>query len=144
MDTPEEGFLGGRNGGCRVENSNIEEVQHVTGPLPWERHDVTALPSICDWRAGGSFAASGDTKNYLSWNKNQHIPQYCGSCWSQGSSSAIADRFNIYNYDSNKTPTSIDAQMLVSGNIGGTCNGGNPTQVYKYAHDMGLVHGSCE
>lgn len=42
------------------------------------------------------------------------------------------------------TPTSIDAQMLVSGDIGGTCNGGNPTQVYKYAHEMGLVHGSCE
>merc|ERR1712166_723266 len=46
--------------------------------------------------------------------------------------------------EGNMTPTGIDAQMLVSGNIGGTCNGGNPTQVYKYAHDMGLVHGSCE
>jgi cathepsin X len=144
METEEEGFLGGRNGGCRVSDSNIEEVQHITGPLPWERHDTATLPTICDWRAGGSFAAHGDTKNYLSWNKNQHIPQYCGSCWSQGSSSAIADRFNIYDYQGNMTPTSIDAQMLVSGNIGGTCNGGNPTQVYKYAHDMGLVHGSCE
>jgi len=70
METPEEGFLGGRNGGCRVESSNIEELQHITGPLPWERYDLTALPATCDWRAGGSFAASGDTKNYLSWNKN--------------------------------------------------------------------------
>lgn len=26
METEEEGFLGGRNGGCRVESSNIEEV----------------------------------------------------------------------------------------------------------------------
>jgi hypothetical protein len=70
MDTPQEEFLGEHTGGCRVESSNIEEVQHVTGPLPWERHDMATLPTICDWREGGSFASSGDTKNYLSWNKN--------------------------------------------------------------------------
>ena len=48
------------------------------------------------------------------------------------------------NYDYQMTPIGIDAQMIVNRQAGGSCNGGNPTQVYKYAHDMGLVHSSCE
>lgn len=34
--------------------------------------------------------------------------------------------------------------MLINGYIGGSCNGGNPAQVYKYANEKGLVHSSCE
>jgi cathepsin X len=136
-----EGFLNENSGGCRVEKATFPDGEIITGPLPWERHDVTSLPATVDWRAGGTM---GDGKNYLSWNKNQHIPQYCGSCWSQGTTSAIADRFNIYNYAENWTPIGIDAQQVINAQAGGSCNGGNPTQVYKYAHDMGLVHSSCE
>jgi len=82
--------------------------------------------------------------NYLSWNKNQHIPQYCGSCWAQGSTSAIADRFNILNKDTNTTPVGLDAQVIVNCQAGGSCNGGNPGEVYLYAHLNGIPHSSCE
>lgn len=82
-------------------------------------------------------------KNYLSWNKNQHIPQYCGSCWAEGTTSAIADRFNIMNGLRTATPVGIDAQAVVNCQMGGSCDGGNPAMVYEYAHDVGLQDSSC-
>jgi len=82
--------------------------------------------------------------NYLSWNKNQHIPQYCGSCWAQGSTSAIADRFNILDGGLNPSPVGLDAQTIVNCQAGGSCDGGNPGAVYAYAHSTGIPHSSCE
>ena len=97
------------------------------------------LPKTVDWR-------NMDGVNYLSWNKNQHIPQYCGSCWAQGSTSAIADRFNILNKGTNKeaAPVGLDAQVIIDCQAGGSCDGGNPGGVYKYAHKYGIPHSSCE
>lgn len=109
----------------------------ITGPRPWEVIPQKAIPDNVNW-------ADMNGINYLSWNKNQHIPQYCGSCWAQGATSAIADRFNILNKLSTTTPVGINAQEIVNGQFGGSCNGGNPGGVYKYAHRHGVVNSSCE
>jgi cathepsin X len=95
------------------------------------------LPANVDWR-------NMNGKNYMSRTKKQHIPQYCGSCWAQGSTSAIADRFNILDDLKGNAPIGLNAQVIVNCQAGGTCNGGNPGAVYKWAHDYGLVHSSCE
>ena len=132
-----DALFGAKTGGCRVPEAHFEEEGEVhTTPRSWELMAPEDLPKSVDWR-------NMDGVNYLSWNKNQHIPQYCGSCWSQGTTSAIADRFNILNGNMSSSPVAISAQMVVNCYAGGSCNGGNPAQVYEFAHDHGLVHASC-
>lgn len=124
-----------KNGGCRVEKAFFVGGEKKNVPHAWDV--LKDVPANVNW-------ADMNGTNYLSWNKNQHIPQYCGSCWAQGTTSAIADRFNIMNKLSTTTPVSIDAQVVVNAQAGGSCDGGNPGQVYQYAHDEGLVDGTCE
>mmetsp|Transcript_15518 Transcript_15518/g.19531 ORF Transcript_15518/g.19531 Transcript_15518/m.19531 type:complete len:111 (+) Transcript_15518:923-1255(+) len=83
-----ESFLPNYRGCYKKSEENRTEV--INGPRSWEIFDQADLPERLDWR-------DKDGTNYLSWNKNQHIPQYCGSCWAQASSSTLADRFNILN-----------------------------------------------
>ena len=124
-------------GGCRVEKAFFEDGER---PLPvhaWEELDASAVPANWDWR-------NVNGTNFLSWNKNQHIPVYCGSCWAQGTTSALADRFNIMLGDKNPTPIGLNAQAIVNCRAGGSCNGGNPGGVYSFAYKEGIPDSSCE
>lgn len=124
-------------GGCRVEKATFEGGEKKHSPHAWDTVANEELPAVVDWR-------NMNGTNYVSWNKNQHIPQYCGSCWAQGSTSAIADRFNILTGALSSSPVGLDAQTIVNCQAGGSCDGGNPAQVYKFAHDTGIPHSSCE
>ena len=135
-DAPDNGEAPS-TGGCRVERAVFKGGEVHTMPRSWEVHSNDDLPEVVDWRDMNGV-------NYLSWNKNQHIPQYCGSCWAQGSTSAIADRFNILDGGLNPSPVGLDAQTIVNCQAGGSCDGGNPGMVYWYAHTIGLSHASCE
>uniref|UniRef100_A0A7S3NSC1 Peptidase C1A papain C-terminal domain-containing protein n=1 Tax=Euplotes crassus TaxID=5936 RepID=A0A7S3NSC1_EUPCR len=124
---------------CYIEGEWTEEERNFVPEQIQEMNDD--VPEAIDWR-------NYEGKNYLSWNKNQHIPIYCGSCWAEGSTSALADRFNIYNWltlgKTSEPQLSLSAQAIVNCHAGGDCSGGFHGQVYRYAQQNGIPHGSCE
>jgi len=100
--TEVDGFLP-KVGGCRVPVAHFEGHPEVKiTPYAWDLLGADQVPETVDWRDMNGV-------NYLSWNKNQHIPQYCGSCWAEGSTSAIADRFNILEGGLNSSPVGLNA-----------------------------------
>jgi len=126
-----------KKGGCRHEKVNFPSGEKPLPVASWEEIDADKLPKNWDWR-------SVNGTNFLSWNKNQHIPVYCGSCWAQGTTSALADRFNILMKDKTATPVALNAQAIVNCHAGGTCEGGNPGGVYEFAFKEGIPDSSCE
>jgi len=76
-----------------------------------------------------------DGVNYLTPSLNQHIPQYCGSCWAHGSVSALGDRIKIA-----RGGKGIDIQLSVQhilncGNAG-SCHGGSLDGPYQWIHKL--------
>ena len=76
-----------------------------------------------------------DGVNYCTMSRNQHIPQYCGSCWAHGALSALGDRIKIA-----RNAKGIDINLAVQhllncGNVG-TCYGGSIDGPYQWIHDI--------
>ena len=129
-------FRAPKHKSCRTEKVTFEGGERITGPRSWELLEGVQMPRSWDWRN-----ISG--VNYLSWNKNQHIPHYCGSCWAQGTTSAFADRIKIMTQ--NRFPTlGIAPQVVINCRAGGTCEGGNPGGVWQFANTHGIPDETCQ
>ena len=73
-----------------------------------------------------------DGTNYLTVQRNQHIPIYCGSCWAFASTSALSDRIKIARKaawpDVNLSP-----QVLISCETPDDgCDGGDAKNAYEW------------
>jgi cathepsin X len=124
---------------CRVERSAFANGEMITGPRPHEEMNLAALPANWTW-------GNVNGTNLLTWTRNQHIPQYCGSCWAHGPTSSLADRINIAYYREGKPlpQLTLAPQVIINCKAGGSCNGGDPSGVYEFGYSHGITDDSCQ
>jgi len=91
-------------------------------------YGTDALPDSWDWRKLG----------LMTTDLNQHIPQYCGSCWAHASMSTIADRKKILTKGMQRD--SIPSiQVLLNCGTAGSCGGGDIHAAFRWVHQNGGI-----
>jgi cathepsin X len=111
----------------------------VESPFPHTYIEKEALPESFTW-------ANVKGQSYLTKNLNQHIPQYCGSCWAHGALSSLADRIKI-SRKSIGPDINLSIQWVLNcgGAVAGSCHGGYHTGVYQLIQDTGYVpYDTCQ
>lgn len=122
-----------------VELHTVEEDYH--SPLPYTYlTSPDDLPSSFTWQ-------NVNGKSHLTRTLNQHLPQYCGSCWAHGALSSLADRIKIARQREAKGSShhhddinlSIQYILNCGGQMAGSCHGGGETGTFQMIKQNGFV-----
>mmetsp|Transcript_8964 Transcript_8964/g.10723 ORF Transcript_8964/g.10723 Transcript_8964/m.10723 type:complete len:355 (-) Transcript_8964:75-1139(-) len=113
-----------------------------TSPLPYTYINQEDLPDEFNW-------ANIDGTSYVTHSLNQHIPQYCGSCWAHGALSSLADRIKIARKDT--TPAGEEINLSIqyilncAGHVAGSCHGGSHSGVFDFIkrHSGFIPYDTC-
>ena len=113
--------------------------EYILSPsnIPYKKYpDLTSLASSIDWRWHNG-------QRFVTWTRNQHIPNYCGACWAMASTSALSDRIMIAH--NNSFPEwSVSPQVLLDCETDDDgCHGGNPNHVFNYILSNGIPSDTC-
>ena len=88
-------------------------VESYTSPLPHTYIKDDDLPDNFSWD-------NVNGRSFLTRSLNQHIPQYCGSCWAHGSISSLNDRIKIArNATGDEINLSIQHILNCAGSVAG-------------------------
>lgn len=119
-----------------VRNLNLDSPLHAA---PHTYLNATALPESFDWH-------DVNGTSYVTHSLNQHIPQYCGSCWAHGAVSALADRVKIARRARGSDINfSIQSILNCGAKTAGSCHGGSALGAYKFISDQGFIpYDTCQ
>lgn len=128
---------------CRRTMRGREHLHPSVAELPAlsmaEQQELADFPKHFDWCEQGYCVPS--------WN--QHIPQYCGSCYAHGAMSSAQDRIKILSKKRGYTGPDImlGRQSFLNcapgHGISGGCDGGEAADVYEFMQRYGLPDESC-
>jgi len=108
--------------------AGIVRNNYKVGSAPHEFMATGDLPKEFTW-------CNKDGKNYCTMSRNQHIPQYCGSCWAHGSISALGDRIKIAR-NAEGIDINLSVQHLLNCGQVGSCHGGSVIGPYFWMHKI--------
>jgi len=116
--------------------------EFVSSPQPKHYVNKTSLPQAFDW-------GNVNGVNHLTMSRNQHLPQYCGSCWVHGSTSALSDRIKIARIAASApgVAAGVDINLAVQHVLDcidqdNGCHGGSIDGPYTWMHKISLFgHG---
>jgi len=113
--------------------------ENYHSPLPHTYIEEDDLPADWDWR-------NVDGQSFTTHALNQHIPQYCGSCWAHGALSSLGDRIKIArNGTGDEINLSIQYILNCASRMAGSCHGGSHTGVFEFIQHSGLVpYDTCQ
>jgi len=80
--------------------------------------------------------------NYLTQIRNQHLPQYCGSCWAHAATSALSDRIKIARKAA-WPDINIAPQVLISCSDDFGCHGGEAYNAFEWMHNNEITDETC-
>lgn len=112
-----------------------DAVHHnVKSPLPHTYLKSDHLPDSFTW-------GNVNGVNYLTHSLNQHVPQYCGSCWAHGSISSLADRIKIARLGQGADDINLSIQFILNcgSESAGSCHGGYHTTTYEFIQSNGFI-----
>jgi len=116
---------------CSVQ-PDILPQNRVVKPL----EPVDDVPTNFDW-------SNVNGTNYLTNVRNQHIPQYCGSCWAHATTSALSDRIKIAR-NAAWPDINISPQVLIScEKTDDGCHGGWHLNAFEWMANNEITDETC-
>jgi cathepsin X len=110
----------------------------VSSPLPHTYIAKDELPKAFSWH-------DVDGRSYVTKNLNQHIPQYCGSCWAHAALSSLGDRIKIARggagFDIN---LSVQVILNCASETAGSCHGGSAIAVFEWGTENAIPFDTCQ
>ncbi len=115
-----------------IHNPNVGSVV-IT---PKVKIPLADLPANLNW-------GNKDGKNFLTIQRNQHIPIYCGACWAFSAASALSDRIKIRR-NAAWPDVIISPQVLISCEEPDQgCHGGDAGSANEWIYKNNITDESC-